>query len=151
MDATIRPASPGDLEPLVQLMTDQLREHGLPAEETQLRDGIRHVLEHSEKGFFLLASGRDARAVGAAYVPFLWSLEHGGAVAWLEELYVTPRSRGAGAGTALIRAACAEATVRGCRAVDLEVDSSHRRAAALYRREGFTPLARSRWERRLAR
>jgi ribosomal protein S18 acetylase RimI-like enzyme len=70
-------------------------------------------------------------------------------MAWLEELYVAEEGRGRGTGTALVRAACVEATRRGCRAMELEVEASHQRVAALYRREGFRPLARSRWVRLL--
>src|SRR5262249_8508137 len=65
--------------------------------------------------------------------------------AWLEELYVEPAARGRGLGSALLRAACDAAAAAGARAVDLEVERSHERAAALYRREGFRPLERTHW------
>jgi GNAT superfamily N-acetyltransferase len=148
MEPTVRLAVAGDCDALADLMGKQLREHGLPVDEARLRESIRGVLDHPERGFFLVAA-RPGGAVGTAYVAFLWSLEHAGAVAWLEELYVLPRARGTGTGTALVRAACAEAAARGCRAVDLEVDSGHERVVGLYRREGFEPLARTRWMRRL--
>jgi ribosomal protein S18 acetylase RimI-like enzyme len=131
-------------------MSEQLREHNLPVDEPRLRESVLSVLDRAERGFFLLAATPDGRAIGAAYVPFLWSLEHAGTVAWLEELYVAPRDRGMGTGTALIRAACVEAVARGCRAMDLEVDPGHERAAGLYRREGFRQLARSQWVRLLS-
>jgi len=147
---TIRPASHRDCDALTGLMSDQLREHDLPVDEAGLRDSVGNVLERPEWGFFLIAAGPDGSAIGAVFVPFQWSLEHAGLMAWLEELYVAPAYRGMGAGTALIRAACAEAAARGCRAMDLEVDSSHERASSLYRREGFHQLVRSRWVRLLS-
>jgi len=150
VEATIRPASLRDCDALTALMSDQLREHDQPVHEARLRDSVRSVLDRPALGFFLLAVGPDGGPIGAVYVPFLWSLEHAGLVAWLEELYVAPGDRGMGTGTALIRAACVEAAARGCRAMDLEVDSTHEGAASLYRREGFHPLARSRWVRPLS-
>ncbi len=56
-----------------------------------------------------------------------------------------------GIGTALVRAACAAAAARGCRAMDLEVDSRDEDAARLYHREGFRRLPWSRWARLLPR
>jgi ribosomal protein S18 acetylase RimI-like enzyme len=150
VEATIRPASLRDCEALTGLMSDQLREHEMPVDDARLRESVRGVLDHPERGFFLLAERPDGGTIGAAYVPFLWSLEHAGPVAWLEELYVAPRDRGMGTGAALVRSACVEAAARGCRAMDLEVDSSHEGAARLYQREGFRRLARSRWVRLLS-
>ncbi len=150
MQAIIRRASLRDCEALTGLMSDQLHEHELPMDGARLRDSVRAVLDRAERGFFLLAERPDGGTIGAAYVPFLWSLEHAGPVAWLEELYVAPHNRGLGIGTALVRAACVEAAARGCRAMDLEVDSSHEGAARLYHREGFRRLARSRWARLLS-
>ncbi len=149
MQAIIRSASLGDCDALSGLMGDQLREHAIPVDEDRLRDSIGSVLARPERGFFLLAERPGSGPIGAIYVPFLWSLEHAGPVAWLEELYVLPRDRRVGIGTALVRAACAAAAARGCRAMDLEVDAGHEGAARLYQREGFGRLARSRWARLL--
>jgi ribosomal protein S18 acetylase RimI-like enzyme len=77
----------------------------------------------------------------------VWTLERGGRTAWLDELYVIPERRGRGIGTALLRAAIDSAQAAGALAVDLEIDADHQRAAALYRRAGFTPLPRTRWAR----
>jgi GNAT superfamily N-acetyltransferase len=76
-------------------------------------------------------------------------LEHGGLVAWLDELFVLPEHRGRGIGRALLRRALEVANEKGCRALDLEVDFEHAQAERLYRREGFVSLPRGRWARRL--
>jgi GNAT superfamily N-acetyltransferase len=60
-------------------------------------------------------------------------LEHGGEVAWLEELYVVPERREAGIGTKLLSRAIEAARERGCLPIDLEVDDGHSRATNLYR------------------
>ena len=84
-----------------------------------------------------------------AALSFVWSIEHGGRSAWLDELYVSPGARGHGVGTQLLRDALGTATEAGAVAVDLEVDVDHQRAAKLYEREGFATLPRARWVRTL--
>ena len=87
--------------------------------------------------------------LGIAVLAYTWTLEHGGLVAWLDELYVVPAARGRGVGRALLDTACSEASRRGCLAVELEVDRAHGRAEGLYERAGFIPLPRARWSRAL--
>ena len=60
---------------------------------------------------------------------------------------VDVRSRGFG--ERLLEAALEHAKGAGCRAVDLEVENGHPRAANLYQRAGFVPLDRSRFYRLL--
>jgi GNAT superfamily N-acetyltransferase len=79
----------------------------------------------------------------------LMTLQHGGKSAWLDELYVAPEYRGKGIGAALLRAALETAQRSGCAAVDLEVDEAHARAENLHKREGFEPLHRTRWVKKI--
>ena len=99
-----------------------------------------------DDGRALILVARDGgRPVGLAYLSFQWTLEYGGRVVWLEELYVLPELRGRGTGGLLLQAALDVARDRGCRAVELEVEASHARAANLYARAGFRPLDRVHW------
>ena len=98
---------------------------------------------------FLLALVDD-RPVAVAYLAWTWTLEHGGRVGWLEELYARPEHRGRGVGGALLAAACDCAREAGCLAVDLEVEASHARAIRLYERRAFRRLDRTRFSLRLA-
>jgi GNAT superfamily N-acetyltransferase len=79
----------------------------------------------------------------------VWTLEHGGAAVWLDELFVAPAQRGQGIGTALLREAVAWAEAQGLHAIDLEVEESRARVESLYRREGFAPHTRRRWVKKL--
>jgi GNAT superfamily N-acetyltransferase len=79
------------------------------------------------------------------------SVPRGGRSAWLEELYVVPDERNRGVGAAMLAAVLEEVAAAGAAAVDLEVEALHARAAHLYQRAGFAPLARARWVRPLAR
>ena len=149
---TFHLATASDLGPIHGLLLAQFREHEIELPGGQLRQAIAAMFDDDGLGFFLVArdGGRDGdEAVGLAAVSFAWTLEHAGRSAWLDELYVLPARRGQGIGTGLLREAVRQARASGCAAIDLEVDRDHRRAEALYRREGFFPLPRSRWVRPL--
>jgi GNAT superfamily N-acetyltransferase len=127
----------------------QFDEHAIDTPPARLRGAIAAVLSNPDLGFFLLAR-EGGRAIGVAYVSFVWALEHCGRGAWLEELYVFPSERGRGVGEELLHSALAKVRERGVAAVDLEVEHSRQRAENLYRRAGFEPLTRARWVRHLS-
>ena len=145
----VAPPTATERSTVVDLLERQLAEHEIPISTKALVAAIDGVLEDQRRGIFLLAKHASEEAVGVAYVSFTWSLEHGGKSAWLEELYVLPEWRSRGIGGAMLAAVLDAARVRGCAAVDLEVESTHARAANLYARSGFTRHARTRWVRRL--
>lgn len=146
----IRTAVPADLERVLDLLTMQLRENSVPVGALQLRSATLQMLERPWLGRILLAASGET-LVGVAVLSFLWTLEHGGATMWLDELYVDPRQRRAGLGSRLLEAAMAIARDRGCLALDLEVEPGHEDAVRLYERWGFRRLPRERWMRPLAR
>ena len=142
-------AEPADQAAILELALQQHAEHAIHILPEELARAIAAVLSDESLGFIVVARD-DGRVAGMAYVAFTWSLEHCGRSAWLEELFVVPERRSRGIGTGLVQAAVERAAKSGCRAVDLEVDQSHSRAASLYRRSGFVPLARTRWARELS-
>jgi GNAT superfamily N-acetyltransferase len=139
---------PADCDVVVALLVAQMREHRVPAEPAQLRKVLVNVMEDDRRGF-ILVSKDVGTVVGVAYVATILSVEHGGPVGWLEELYVTPRCRGQGIGAALLVAVLERARQVGMVAIDLEVDVEHQRAESLYRRFGFHSLPRSRWAKKI--
>lgn len=141
-------AGPADQDAVFELLLQQYADHSIRVSRDLLVRAVAAVLADQNLGFIVVA--RDGpRVVGMAYVAFIWSLEHCGRSAWLEELFVIPEQRGRGIGEALVRAVVDRVTQSGCPAIDLEVDYGHSRAEHLYRREGFTPLRRARWVREL--
>jgi GNAT superfamily N-acetyltransferase len=126
------------------LLEAQYREHGLPMGGARLRRAMRELIL-AENGAMILTSD----ASGVAALSWQYSIERGGRVAWLEELYVTPDQRGRGIGKALLDAAAREAKKAKCVALELEVMHGHERAARLYLREGFEELPRRRYTRPL--
>src|SRR5437879_1124090 len=139
-------AAISDCRECARLLVAQFAEHKVEASAERLARVLEDVVVDGTRGFLMLA-GDDGRVVGVAYVATILSAEHCGPVAWLEELYVKPKHRSRGIGTALVTAILEHARQTGMVAMDLEIDAGHRRAASLYRRFGFRPLERSRWVR----
>jgi ribosomal protein S18 acetylase RimI-like enzyme len=144
----IRRATPDDLDEVVDLLAAQLAEHDIPIARTELAFAAEGILRVAERGFVLLAVAAEGVA-GVACVSYSWTVERGGRVAWLDELYVIPTRREHGIGNALLGEVIAAAATDGCRTVELEVETSHARAEHLYRRHGFTDMPRRRWTRPL--
>lgn len=141
-------ARAADLDVVGALLVAQLAEHGVSLDARRAQEALAGLIHEPARGAVLAA--RDGSAtIGFAVLATTWTVEHGGLVAWLDELYVVPPRRGAGVGQALLTRALAEARALGCRAVELEVDHEHARAEHLYGRNGFEPLSRARWVRSL--
>ncbi|MGF1513658.1 MAG: GNAT family N-acetyltransferase [Elainellaceae cyanobacterium] len=77
-----------------------------------------------------------AITVGYAILTFGFSLEYGGRDAILDELYICPKSRNRGLGTAAIAYLESVCLAEGIGALHLEVERDNS-AASLYRRLGF--------------
>jgi GNAT superfamily N-acetyltransferase len=131
----------------VRLLGLQFQEHGIGLPTEALRAAVLGLLTDPSRGAVLVAYDPDA--IGIAVLAYTWTLEHGGRVAWLDELFVEPNHRDRGVGRAILRRALEIAAAAGCRAVDLEVDIKHERAEHFYEREGFQRLSRHRWARRV--
>ena len=84
---------------------------------------------------WLLTDGR--RDVGYALAYWRHSIDHGGRVAVLDDLWVEPGLRGRGSGTHLLRAALAHMEGSGARAVVVEADPGDPAAMSFYSRLGF--------------
>jgi GNAT superfamily N-acetyltransferase len=144
----IQTAQPADLAPIVQLLRTQLEEHDVVLTEQVLQRATQGLIEDHALGRILTARLSGA-LVGVAVISFLWTLEHGGPAAWLDEVYVEPSRRGEGIGRKLVEAAMQVARDSGCIALDLEVDAGHEAAERLYERMGFRRHRRVRWVRML--
>jgi ribosomal protein S18 acetylase RimI-like enzyme len=143
---TVRDAEAGDLHAVVALLARQLDEHEIALAPDALERSVRTLLDDPRLGHVLVACTDDGVA-GVAVLSFLFTLEHGGPAAWLDELYVDGRRRGRGVGAQLVDAALRVARERGCVALDLEVEAGHDAAERLYERLGFRRHRRVRWVR----
>ena len=144
----IRPLAAGQIAAVAILFEMQLAEHDVARSQEELASGLTTLLAEPGQGFVLVALAEE-KPIGVAYVARILSLEHGGWSGWLDELYARPEWRNRGVGSALLAAAIAAATEREWAALDLEVDTDHRRVISLYQRNFFRPVSRTRFVRRL--
>ena len=91
------PALPEEADALFELLSAQLLEHAIPLAPRLLAEAIAGALADDGRALILVAREED-RPVGVAYLSFQWTLERGGNVLWVEELYVTPERRNQGIG-----------------------------------------------------
>jgi GNAT superfamily N-acetyltransferase len=145
----IRLAQPADLDAVVYLLGQQLREHRIDTGAAQIRSVIERILADTRLGFVLVATGRDGKPVGVAFGTSILGVEHGGISGWIEELYVLPEFRDKGIGSRMIGEFIRVATELGWRAIDIEVDAGHERVESLYGRNDFQPVPRKRFCRKL--
>jgi GNAT superfamily N-acetyltransferase len=137
-------ATPADRNAVCELLRAQFEEHGIELPDRLVSAGLDGLFADGDRGAVLVARS-DATAIGFAILATTWTVEHGGRVVWLEELYVVPSMRNSGIGGKLLKQAIETAREMGCLAIDLEVDVEHARAENLYARAGFRRLPRTRW------
>jgi len=130
-------AGPGEAERLVEAVR---RFHGESGHEVGPAQAaaIRALCSDVSLGrAWLLADGR--QDVGYALAYGRHSIDHGGRVAVLDDLWIDAAFRGHGLGRRLLGAVLAEVSGVGARAVVVEADPTDAPAMALYRRLGFAP------------
>jgi ribosomal protein S18 acetylase RimI-like enzyme len=137
MSAEIRPVAAADIPALVPLV-----EQYWIFEDIEGFDAAR---VGREIGTLLadprLGSGWIARvkgqAVGYLLAVYVFSLEHLGLTAEIDEFFVLPSARGKKVGEELLRLAEAEFVRRDCTNVSLQLARGNERARAFYRRQGY--------------
>jgi GNAT superfamily N-acetyltransferase len=78
------------------------------------------------------------RPVGYLILVYVFSLEHHGLTAEVDEFFVVPDHRASGVGSQLLRKAEAEAAQHGCTNISLQIGTSNLRANEFYRRHGYS-------------
>jgi GNAT superfamily N-acetyltransferase len=146
MNAFIRPATPADSLQLVELLCAQMAEHALLFSAPGIAAAVAQTFAAPHLGRFLVAQeNHSAKIIALAYIAFLHSMEHGGTIALLEELYVRTENRGNGIGSALLAQTIEEFSVARKMPMELEVDASHCAVESFYQKHGFTRRDRTRW------
>jgi ribosomal protein S18 acetylase RimI-like enzyme len=128
-------AAPDDAA-IVAALLGGFRDHlgyDFPSDESLL-GSVERIIGRDDAEY-LLAGEDEAQAV--VQVRYRWSVWWDAEDCWLEDLYVRDDARGKGLGRALTEAVLERARRRGCRRVELDVNSENPPALALYRSLGF--------------
>lgn len=136
--AEIRRASAEDIPVLVPLVCDYWVFETLSGfDASHIADALAHLLADGRLGGVWLARF-DGVPVGYLIAVYVFSLEHLGLTAEIDELYVAPDHRAGGVGASLLRAAEAAAAEAGCTNVFLQLGRRNHGARRFYARHGYS-------------
>jgi GNAT superfamily N-acetyltransferase len=97
---------------------------------------LAELLRRPERGCCWIAEG-DRGLEGYLLAVTMFSLEHGGTMAEIDELFVVPDKRSTGIGAALLRQAEQDLATAGLVRVQLQLGVTNQRAKLFYARHGF--------------
>jgi ribosomal protein S18 acetylase RimI-like enzyme len=134
---TVRPASPADLDLLVDGNADMAAEtEGLQLDRPTLRQGVAAVLEARVAGRYWVAE-HEGRVVGQLLITYEWSDWRNRQVWWIQSVHVARDARRLGVFRALYASVREQARAEGAGGVRLYVDETNRRAQAVYEALGM--------------
>jgi GNAT superfamily N-acetyltransferase len=136
--AQIRQATTDDVPALLPLVQDYWSFEDIPGFESQrVAAQLARLLEEPRLGGGWIACVDDA-AVGYLLAVYLFSLEHLGLTAEIDEFFVVPQHRGQGIGCALLESAEATFIRAGYDHVSLQLSRRNDSARAYYHRQGYS-------------
>jgi len=123
------------LLPLLESLFSQEQEF-VPDNTLQLQ-GLEQIIRNRDVGDILVATENNT-VVGMVSLLYTISTALGGKVALLEDMIVSPGSRGMGVGTSLLQQAQKHAQLVGCKRITLLTDQVNTAAHRFYERHGFS-------------
>src|SRR5262249_31779172 len=119
----VRPFAPPDVAALLQLLGEQLAHEGLPPHSPAQRERLAAAALASPPRFEVLLAELDGRVIGCALFLPGYSTFKAEPGLFLVDLVVLPEARGAGVGTALLRACARTCLERGWGYLEWQVSS----------------------------
>jgi GNAT superfamily N-acetyltransferase len=137
----IQLASTEDIPVLLPMVEQYWRFENIEGfEPTRMRNLLARVLDDGSLGRAWVARVYNEPA-GYLLAVYVFSLEHQGLTAEIDEFFVTPQHRGLGLGGRMLAAAEAQFRVEGCTNVSLQLGRSNEAARRFYRQHGFDDRA----------
>jgi len=133
----IRAVQRSDADRLLPLMAAYWACDGIAGfDHVRIRRQLHDFLSNPSYGCAWLAA-REGFVAGYLVYTLVYSFEHGGLMAEIDELYVVAPWRGQGVGQQLVAAAQGELAVRACVSLQMQVADDNERAQRFYARLGF--------------
>ena len=126
----------GDVRTLVELMTEFYAESSYVLDRARAAAAFTALLSDPRLGRVWLIE-QTAAVVGYVVVTFVYGMEYGGLMAFVDDFFVRPAFRNSGLGTAALAEARDACAIHGVRAMAVEVAGDNDSALAVYRRTGF--------------
>jgi GNAT superfamily N-acetyltransferase len=137
MAVDISVAGEGDLDELLPLMRAYCDFYEVQPSDGDLLALSRALIADPEReGVQLLARDGDGRAIGFATVFWSWTTTRAGRLAVMNDLFVDPDGRGAGAADALIEACADKGREHGAVSLEWSTALDNHRAQKVYDRVG---------------
>jgi ribosomal protein S18 acetylase RimI-like enzyme len=137
----VRRAGPADVPLLLPLVAAYWSFEGLAGfEERRVGAQLTRLLGEPRLGAGWLGFAGDKPA-GYLLAVYVFSLEHLGLTAEIDELFVAPSTRGHGLGAALLAQAEAAFQAAGCTCVSLQLARGNQAGRAFYHRGGYRERA----------
>ncbi len=136
MNTTYSPVLHSDIDLVVAMRREFYAIDGHAIDSEKSRELFAQLIENTILGKIWLISS-DGDVVGYAILTFMLSLEFGGTLAFVDELYLSDRARGKGIGKATMAFLKEEARRSDVKMLYLEVDHHNTIAQKLYLSAGF--------------
>ncbi len=138
MSIDIQPATTEDLPALLTLVEQYWRFEGIEGfDANRVEAVLRRALVDEKLGRAWIARVAGTSA-GYLLVVFVFSLEHGGLTAEIDEFFVVPERRGHALGAQLLAEAEAACRAAGCTNIALQLGRENEPARRFYRRKGYS-------------
>jgi GNAT superfamily N-acetyltransferase len=134
---TIQPATVEDIDALLPMVEQYWKFENIEGfDPARMRALLTRVLEDASLGRIWISRvyGEPAGYLLAVYV---FSLEHQGLTAEIDEFFIVPPHRGLGIGANMLAAAEAQFRIEQCTNVSLQLGRSNEAARKFYRENGF--------------
>lgn len=136
MSAAVNLATPESAELCLGLMEKYHIEQGLTYDDAHRAAVTAPLLDGNPLGAIWLIG--PARApLGYVLVTFAWSIEAGGMVGWISEIYMRPSVRKRGIGTETLHAVAVALRAGGVKALHADVGTPDNPLLRFWRRVGF--------------
>jgi GNAT superfamily N-acetyltransferase len=135
--SSIQPATVEDIDSLLPMVGEYWRFENIEGfDPARMRALLTRVLEDASLGrvWITRVYGEPAGYLLAVYV---FSLEHQGLTAEIDEFFVLPQHRGLGLGARMLEAAETRFRDEGCTNVSLQLGRSNEAARKFYQEHGF--------------
>jgi GNAT superfamily N-acetyltransferase len=137
----IRLADTADLSALTSLIERYWELEGIKCFDAgRISALVTNLLHAPDRGQIWIAQ-KGGRPVGYLLAVYLFSLEHGGLMAEIDELFVMPEKRSLKIGTALLDTASQAMTQEGITHLQLQLSTQNLNAKRFYERHGFRSIS----------
>lgn len=137
----MKKASSQEVERLVELMAEFYAESGYPLNRRRATATFTALVSDPRLGHAWLIQAQ-GKLAGYVVVVMGYSMEYGGSITYVDDLFIRPAFRRAGLGTEALEFVRSFCTSLGARAIYLEVGRDNAAAQAVYRQVGFVNVDR---------